>query len=543
MDGKGDSVSEEIRVQDWKFLLFYAVFGLTSVVLLFYYLSSTLLHFTSPQQFPINSFKRFPLTILIFPAEMFSLLFGLYFVYTLFTDKRSPPPSPLKNRSRTRIAILVPVYHEPKEIVERTLKACCNVRWPGGVKVYLLDDSKEIAYKKNMSDLARKYSCILVNRKDRAGFKAGNVNNAIKNVVTEEFFVILDSDQAPEPDFLEKTVDHFSDPGVAFVQTPQHFVNEDSLLERAVKVGNNIFYHAQCASKACDGALPFCGTNAVIRTETFRKVNGFAYYTSTEDIELGLRFNEAGYHGVYVPHLLIKGYAPPDFKAYSSQQYRWANGNLAILRECWFKILGGKFSMRQQIHTLFTLGWWMVGLSTLTYIIVPIISLFTGMGTHHSWLPGSFIVFLYANVVLGVGMIYMSLQGRTKDKVTVFDALLQYSLITNSIFIYASAAVNALFKRYIGFVRTSKTKSTSGIGLIKWNLLLSGVCFGSSVYALYNAAIGSTIIHLRSFLPISAWLMFYSVMLASSIMFIEKVPTAAPMTVPAFVARKTGVSA
>ena len=536
--------SEEIKAQDWKFLIFYAIFGLSSVVLLFYYLSDTLFHFTTPQQFPINSFTRFPLTVLIFPAELFSLLFGLYFVYTLFTDRlRNPPPLPLKNRARTRIAILLPVYHEPKEIVERTLKACRNVRWPGGVKIYLLDDSTNAPDKRNMAELARKYFCVLVTRKDRVGYKAGNINHALKNAVMEDFFVILDADQAPEPEFLEKTVDHFSNLSVGFVQTPQYFVNEKSVLERAVKVGNNIFYHAQCVSKARDGALPFCGTNAVIRTEAFRKVNGFAYYTATEDIELGLRMNEAGYHGVYVPHILIKGYAPPDFKAYCSQQYRWANGNLAILRECWLKILGGKFSLRHQIHTFFTLGWWMIGITTLVYMIVPLISLYTGMSTHHTWLPTAIIPILYANVVLGVGMIYMSLQQRTSDKITLADALLQYSLITNSVFIYARAAVNALFKRYIGFVRTNKVKSASSLGLVKWNLLLSAVCFGSSVYALYYAAVASSITQVRAMLPISVWLLFYSLMLASSIMFVEVRPAIAPALAPAVAARRQGVAA
>lgn len=524
-----------IRKQGWLQYTFYAIFGLASTALMLYYLSDTLIHFTTPQQFPVNSFERFPLTWLIFPAELFSFLFGLYFVYTLITDRhRDPAPPPLHGREWTRVAILLPAYNEPADIVDRTIQACKQVRWPGGTTIYLLDDSTNLEDRKNMEALCQKHGCTLVRRKDRTGFKAGNINNAISKAVTEDYFVIFDADQAPQPEFLEATMDHFSLPGVAFVQTPQYFVNEGTPLERTAKVGANIFFQAMCVSRSRDGAMVFCGTNAVIKTAVFREVGGFSYYTATEDIELGLRMNDAGYRGVYVPQVLARGYAPQDFKAYSSQQYRWSNGNLAILRESWLRILAGNFSLRHQMHTLFALGWWMIGIVTLVYILVPIMALLFGLGTHHTWLPTSLLVLLYSNVVMGVLMIYVALRNRTDDRVTVADALLQYSLITNSMFIYARAAVSALFGRYVGFVRTNKKRSASGLSLIKWNLLLAAVCFGFSAYALYNAAIASDLVRLRTFLPISVWLLFYSVLLSSSILFVgEGAPVAAPVAVAA----------
>ena len=511
-----------IKQQGRWHLLFFACFGIVSASLMLYYLTNTLIHYTTDQQFPIDSFKRLPLTALIFPAEMFSFLFAMYFVYTLFADRhRAPTPMPLAGRERIRIALLIPVYHEPTDVVERTINACKRVRWPGGTRIYLLDDSKETEFTTAMAALARKHGCAIVRRPDRKGYKAGNVNNAIRTAVKEEFFAILDADQAPEQDFLERTVDHFSDPSVAFVQTPQYYVGEKTVLERTAKMGANIFFQAMCVGRARDKAMVFCGTNAVIRTEAFRAVKGLSYYMATEDIELGLRMNEEGYHGVYVPEVLVRGYAPPDFKAYSSQQYRWANGNLAILREAWKKILFGKFTLRQQIHTLFALGWWLIGIVTLIYIITPILSLFLGLGTHHTWLPTAILIALYCNVVLGVGMIYAALQGRVEgDRMTVRDAILQYLLITNSVFIYARAAVNAALRRYVGFVRTNKTKSVTGLGLIKWNLITGTGLFAASIYALYHAAIASDAQQLRTYLPISVWLLLYAFIMLSAIIFV-----------------------
>lgn len=513
-------MGEIINKQDIRHYIFYILFGIISTSLIIYYFSDTILHFTTPQQFPINSFERFPLSYLIFPAEVFSALFAIYFIYCLIIDRyKTPKPLPLPKERMGKVAILLPVYNEPTDIVERTIKACTKIRWSAGTKIYVLDDSTKDEHITAMKELAKKYGCQLVRRDDRIGYKAGNVNNALK-IIEEPYFTILDADQAPFPEYLEQTMDHFSDPAVGFIQTPQYFINENTYLERATKLGANIFFHAQCAAKARDGALPFCGTNAIIRADVFRKVGGLAYYTSTEDIDIGLRMNEAGFHGVYVPEILVHGYAPQDFLAYATQQYRWANGNLAILRQNWFRILGSNTSLRHQIHTFFTLSWWLIGIVTLIYILVPLLSLITGQGTHHTWLPTAMFFVIYFNVIMGIGMIYMALHKRTSEKVRLGDALLQYSLITNSLFLYAKAAIAALFKRYTGFMRTSKEVSATSWKLVKWNLLLGAVCFVASIYSLAFAIAATSMEQLRTNLPISIWLLFYAVVLFSSLLFV-----------------------
>jgi GT2 family glycosyltransferase len=540
MDGKTHDGSTHIRSQRLKHAAFYTFFGVTSAFIFVYYLSNTVMHYTTGQQFPINTLAKYPLSIPVLVAEAFSFLFALYFLYVLFSDRYRPPqPQPLGYRPT--VAFCVPVYNEPYDIVDRTLEACRNVRWPKNI--YLLDDSKGEREKADMLSLARKHKAILVRRPDNVGYKAGNINNGIAAAIKEEFFVILDSDQAPTPDFLEKTMDQFSDPDVFFVQTPQYYINDDTPLRRAAKIGTNIFYQAQCVSKAKDGAMPFCGTNVVVRTGMFRDLKGFSYYTSTEDIELGLRANARGWHGVYVPEVLVHGYAPPDWQAYCTQQYRWANGNLAILRESWAKLLWGDYSLLYQWHTFFTVGWWFIGLATLLYITIPIIALVTGSPTHHLWLPNFMIILLYANVVTGITMIYVALKSRTDaDDVTLFDAFLQYSLIVNSFLLYSKAALNAIMKRYIGFVRTNKSGSGSDYSDIKWNLIIGAVCFIAGVYALYHVAISSSVLQVRTYLPISVWMLFYSLILTSSILFVGKnFPVKAPSSVPGDERRKSTV--
>lgn len=514
-----------INAQKRKHVAFYIVFAVSGLIIMGYFLSNTILHFTTERQFPVNSLSRYPLTWIIFPAEVFSFLFALYFTYTLISDRYRPPrPRPLENKNQTKVAILLPVYNEPEDVMERTIRHCKELRWDGGVKIYLLDDSNNEADKKVVEKLGKKYGLVIVRREGNKGYKAGNINNAILHVVKEPFFAVFDSDQAPEPDFLEKTMDYFSDEKVGFVQTPQHFINDKTILERAIKLGTDIFYRAQSVARAKDGAIPYCGTNLVVRRAVFVAVGGFSYYTATEDIDLGIRINEEGYRGVYVPEILVKGYAPSDFKAYTSQQYRWANGNLAILREYWWRLLTGDFPLRYKIHVFFTVGWWLIGLVSIIYIIVPLLSVAFGSGTHHAWLPSSVLGFLFVYVGMGLTLITVSLRGRVHgEKIKLSDAFIQYSLIVNSFIIYARAAINALIlKRYVGFVRTNKKKSATGFSQVKWNLILAALCLAGAFYSLYFAALATTGEQLRSNLPVSLWLLFYGVILSSSILFVGK---------------------
>ncbi|MFW6282558.1 MAG: hypothetical protein ACOC1P_00695, partial [Minisyncoccales bacterium] len=119
-------------------------------------------------------------------------------------------------------------------------------------------------------------------------------------------------------------------------------------------------------------------------------------------------------------------------------------------------------------------------------------------------------------------IIFVSLDRRIEgEKIRIRDAIAEYSLIVNSLFIYSKAAINALvFKRYIGFVRTSKIAEKSNLWVIKWNLLFAVILFGLSLYALYYAMISSEIINLRTYFPLSLWLLFYSLIFFSSIIFV-----------------------
>jgi len=113
--------------------------------------------------------------------------------------------------------------------------------------------------------------------------KAGNLNNALM-ATDGEYLLILDADQIPFPQILDRTLGYFRDQDMALVQTPQVFDNvpaSDPLGSQAP-----LFYGPIQQGKDGWNAAFFCGSNAVIRREALMRLGVSRY---VKEVEAGVR--------------------------------------------------------------------------------------------------------------------------------------------------------------------------------------------------------------------------------------------------------------
>ena len=158
--------------------------------------------------------------------------FGLVlFTFNLWTE-RGAPPQPLPrtladtindNEVTDRpitIDVFFATYSEDPDLVRLGLQDARAFEYPYPIEivVYVLDDGKRPA----MRVAAEEEGAIYLTRPDNAGFKAGNLRNALANS-SGDFMVICDADTRPFPNFLLETMPYFRDPKMAWVQTPQWF--------------------------------------------------------------------------------------------------------------------------------------------------------------------------------------------------------------------------------------------------------------------------------------------------------------------------------
>ncbi|WP_322494605.1 glycosyltransferase [Chloroflexus sp.] len=216
----------------------------------------------------------------LFGAELYSYIGSFLFGLTVFRlrERGEPPPAP----PGLRVDVYITCYNEPVELVRKTVQAALAIRYPH--QTYLLDDGNSPA----MRAMAAEEGCGYITRSalwkgfDRHA-KAGNLINALEQT-TGDFVLILDADQVPLPHILDRTLGYFADPLVAFVQTPQYFVNVppgDPFGSQAP-----LFYGPIMQGKDGWNAAFFCGSNAVLRREALART-GLRFFV--RDVERRIR--------------------------------------------------------------------------------------------------------------------------------------------------------------------------------------------------------------------------------------------------------------
>lgn len=217
-------------------------------------------------------------------AETYSVIDSLLFGLTVWRSKKRPdPPAPPTDAT---VDVFITTYDEPLDLVRGTALAALDISCPH--RTWILDDGgrRELAAWAQENGIGCVHrSADWVDRPRHA--KAGNINNALMST-DGEFILILDADQVPSPDILDRTLGYFDDPRMALVQTPQYFVNvpESDVLGSQAP----LFYGPIQQGKDGWNAAFFCGSNAVIRREALMQL-GVARYADelVTSVERALR--------------------------------------------------------------------------------------------------------------------------------------------------------------------------------------------------------------------------------------------------------------
>lgn len=317
-----------------------------------------------------------PLTLL--GAEIYSFIVFAIFAFAAVNLRHSLPLQKAKDINYfPSVDIFICTYNESENILKDTIAGCKNIRYKNK-KIHLLDDGNRPAIKQLAADFGINY----ITRDSNEGFKAGNINNALKHT-DSELIAVFDADHIPVSTFLLELVDYFKDFNTGIVQTPQHFMNPDPFQKNLV-VGKpmsneqDLFFRVIQPGLARWNAAICAGTNFLIRREPLLKIGGLPYNTVTEDMDLGLRMRRLGLMVRYHNKPLAVGLAPETFKDYLNQRLRWAAGTIQIFlfnRGIFFKNLTGP----QKIFYLSGLMYYFFGFPRLIFIMSPILYLLFGI--------------------------------------------------------------------------------------------------------------------------------------------------------------------
>ncbi len=334
--------------------------------------------------------------IILFAAEMFSVLMLGLSLFVVSDPIDRAKPAPLSDEDLPSVDVLVPSYNEGSELLAATLAACRQLDYPADkLTVYLLDDggtdqkcnaadpiaaaaaqARRAELQALCADLGVRYHARAFN----TSAKAGNLNAGL-DVSKGELIAVFDADHAPTRDFLRATVGHFrEDPRLFLVQTPHFFLNPDPIeknlsLFRRMPSENDMFYGLIQRGLDRWNAAFFCGSAAVLRRTALEETSGFSGKSVTEDAETALSLHARGWNSRYVDTPMIAGLQPETFASFIGQRSRWCTGMLQIL------ILSNPLSHRglslpQKICYLSSAMFWLFPLSRLIFLVAPLLYVF-----------------------------------------------------------------------------------------------------------------------------------------------------------------------
>lgn len=275
------------------------------------------------------------------------------------------------------VDVFIPTYNEPAEIIRRT--AINAMAMDYNHKTFILDDGN----RSEIRTLASELGCEYIAREENTNSKAGNLNNALK-FSTGDFVAIFDADHAPKNTFLLRTLGYFTDPEVAFVQTPQDFYNLDSYQHRVRKKSGRVwseqslFFRIIQRGKDMHNAAFFCGSCAIIRRSAIEAVGGIAEGTITEDLHTSIKFHKYGFKSIYHSESLALGIAPAQIEPFLKQRIRWGQGAMHVWRKE-AVLFSRHLTWAQKLNYIASMIIYFDGWQKLLFYVTPVVVLVTGM--------------------------------------------------------------------------------------------------------------------------------------------------------------------
>jgi cellulose synthase/poly-beta-1,6-N-acetylglucosamine synthase-like glycosyltransferase len=283
-----------------------------------------------------------PVAILYVTVLVSLFIYGLNFYYLAYISW-----SQRKRRIETpqiskwpRVTVQLPIFNE-MYVAERLIKAAAKLDYPADLlEIQVLDDSTDetVAIVRRLVNHLREdgLNIMHLHRTDRKGYKAGALACGTDSA-SGEFLAIFDADFIPPEDFLRRTIPHFQNERIGFIQTRWGHINREyNFLTFVQSMAIDAHFMVEQYARNWGGYwFNFNGTAGIWRKATIKDAGGWRAETLTEDLDLSYRAFLKGWKALYLRDVVVKAELPVNFTGYRRQQHRWARGSL----ECALKFI------------------------------------------------------------------------------------------------------------------------------------------------------------------------------------------------------------
>jgi len=413
-------------------------------------------------------------SIAVWLLEVTALGLSVSYAFELLDvlGRRDRPYRRADARHRPPVAIQVPAYNEPLEVVEKTLRSLAAVDYDR-LLVQVVDNNTPDekvwrSLEKLCQELGPRFQ--FMHLENWPGFKAGALNEATRRLPAEyEVLGIVDADYVVEPTWPEELVGLFADPKVAFVQSSQDYRDwKDDAYLRGLYYSYRYFFDVSMPSRAQRDAIIFAGTMGLVRRSALEEIGGWNPDCVTEDAEASLRMLGHGYRGIYDQGTPGAGLMPLSFDGLKKQRFRWSLGGIQMLRQHWRELLpAGPHRLRltfgQRMHYLLACLQWFGEALTFAFTLVLLLTA-AFLAVRHRLpvrqLVGAVVV--VPPLFLGVGLLRALWGLRATTRCTWHDALRALGVWFALSWVVTLACIRGLVRPRAAFLRTPKQEEGAG---------------------------------------------------------------------------------
>lgn len=338
------------------------------------------------------------------------LVSALAFLFVREGARGTPPPT--GSRAEPPVGI---VYLCCDDADWSALESLTLLSYRGPLFLVIHDDSRDERARATVDLMAsslatrRDWDVHVLRRPNKAGGKAGAVNYALDQTAhLYDYFLLCDNDSTVlDPDTIQRALAYMESSEAGAVQFRSVPVADPGYCGANRRLAESIgAFHAFLAPAARYGWMPFIGHNALLRTGAVQEVGGLTPGFFSDDLDLTVRLNLAGFRIAYAPEIEMGEKHPPSYTAFRKRSYKWAYGCVQTLRAHWWSVLTApQFSFAEKLSFFQFAGFYGLQCVLLAYLCFALLAVpFGALGTFVPALVPSLIV----GTVL-VGLVYAPL--------------------------------------------------------------------------------------------------------------------------------------
>lgn len=269
------------------------------------------------------------MTLAVYILLFVSLYFEV-FMLIAFLEHLAQKPAAVVHASPTlpSVSVIVPSYNESAGI-EATLSSLLALDYPKELlEIIVVDDG-------STDDTLAKVRAfepqVLVLSKENGG-KHTAMNLGLR-YARSEFVGCLDADSVVRPDALRRIVTAFTSAHVAAATPAIHVKQPETILQYMQEAEYRLALFNRFVLAKLGSMFITPGPFSFFRTQLVRELGGWKEAHMTEDMEMAMRIQTAGYAIANVPSAHVYTATPRTFGKLYRQRVRWTYGFLQNLRD------------------------------------------------------------------------------------------------------------------------------------------------------------------------------------------------------------------